>query len=69
MKNYFLKLLYQTLFTKIDEEPISPQYSVANGDLNPNCVPMADFYFENDKGHFQDKASFVGLNDYGIGRG
>ncbi|MBC7407717.1 MAG: CRTAC1 family protein, partial [Arcicella sp.] len=42
---------------------------VSNGDLNPNCVPMADFYFENDKGHFQEKASFVGLNDYGIGRG
>ena len=26
---------------------------VANGDLNPNCVPMADFYFENKQGKFQ----------------
>ncbi len=42
---------------------------VANGDLNPNCVPMADFYFENVNGHFQDKARAYGLNDYGIGRG
>lgn len=42
---------------------------VSNGDLNPNCVPMADFYFENTNGHFQDKAPFNGLNDYGIGRG
>lgn len=42
---------------------------VANGDLNPNCVPMADFYFQNTNGRFQDVAYAVGLNDYGIGRG
>lgn len=45
---------------------------VANGDLNPNCVPMADFYFKNDinaGGRFADIAGLVGLNDYGIGRG
>ena len=42
---------------------------VSNGDLNPNCVPMADFYFENNNGHFTDNARAVGLNDYGIGRG
>ena len=42
---------------------------VANGDLNPNCVPMADFYFENIGGKFQDHASAYGLADYGIGRG
>ncbi len=42
---------------------------VANGDLNPNCQPMADFYFENQNGHFQDNARAYGLNDYGIGRG
>ncbi|MCY7359729.1 MAG: CRTAC1 family protein [Rudanella sp.] len=42
---------------------------VANGDLNPNCVPMADFYFENQNGHFQDNSRAYGLNDYGIGRG
>jgi len=42
---------------------------VANGDLNPNCVAMADFYFENTGGKFQDKARAYGLADYGIGRG
>lgn len=42
---------------------------VANGDLNPNCVPMADFYFENLGNKFQDKALAYGLADYGIGRG
>ncbi|MDN5202200.1 CRTAC1 family protein [Fulvivirgaceae bacterium BMA10] len=42
---------------------------VANGDLNPNCVPMADFYFENDGNRFTEKARAIGLNDYGIGRG
>jgi enediyne biosynthesis protein E4 len=42
---------------------------VSNGDLNPNCQPMANFYFQNDKGKFNEIASQVGLNDYGIGRG
>ncbi|MDI9875644.1 CRTAC1 family protein [Flectobacillus rivi] len=42
---------------------------VVNGDLNPNCVPMADFYFENNKGKFIDLAGLKGVNDYGIGRG
>jgi len=42
---------------------------VANGDLNPNCVPMADFYFENLGNKFEDHARAVGLADYGIGRG
>ena len=42
---------------------------VSNGDLNPNCMPMANFYFENIGGRFVDHASQVGLADYGIGRG
>lgn len=42
---------------------------VANGDLNPNDVPLADYYFENDKNAFTEIAPVVGLNDYGIGRG
>ncbi len=42
---------------------------VANGDLNPNCTPMANFYFENEGGTFREIASQVGLNDYGMGRG
>lgn len=42
---------------------------VSNGDLNPNCHPMSDFYFENNNGIFLDKAHEYGLADYGIGRG
>ncbi len=42
---------------------------VVNGDLNPNCVPMVNLYFENEQNKFKEIASEVGLNDYGIGRG
>lgn len=42
---------------------------VANGDLNPNDVPQANFYFENTAGHFKERAYEIGLNDYGVGRG
>ncbi len=42
---------------------------VANGDLNPNSIPMADAYFENQNGTFRENARALGLNDYGIGRG
>lgn len=42
---------------------------MANGDLNPNCVPMADFYFENLGNRFEEKARSKGLADYGVGRG
>ncbi len=42
---------------------------VANGDLNPNCTPIADFLFDNVNGKFIDKAREKGLNDYGIARG
>ena len=42
---------------------------VANGDLNPNCVPMYNFYFENIDGTFKEKSYAVGLKDYGISRG
>jgi hypothetical protein len=42
---------------------------VSNGDLNPNCVPMANFYFENTGGTFREVAQDMGLADYGIGRG
>ncbi len=42
---------------------------VANGDLNPNCVPMGNFLFENMVDRFQDNARVAGVNDYGMGRG
>ncbi|WP_405379686.1 CRTAC1 family protein [Maribacter sp. LLG6340-A2] len=42
---------------------------VANGDLNPNCTPMGNFYFENNKGSFTESGREYGINDYGIGRG
>lgn len=42
---------------------------VANGDLNPNCTPMGDFYFENLGGRFEEKGRIMGVSDYGIGRG
>ena len=42
---------------------------VSNGDLNPNCVPMANYYFENVGGRFEDHAREKGLNGYEIGRG
>ncbi|CAM4083858.1 CRTAC1 family protein [Zobellia nedashkovskayae] len=42
---------------------------VSNGDLNPNCTPMGNFYFENENAAFTEKGRSKGLNDYGIGRG
>ncbi|MCB9281295.1 MAG: CRTAC1 family protein [Lewinellaceae bacterium] len=42
---------------------------VSNGDLNPNDVPMANFYFVNKDGKFEESARAAGLNDYGVGRG
>ncbi len=42
---------------------------VANGDLNPNCTPMDNFYYENVENRFKQVAFKVGLNDYGLGRG
>lgn len=42
---------------------------VANGDLNPNCTPMGNFYFENEGFKFIEKGRESGTNDYGIGRG
>ena len=42
---------------------------VANGDLNPNCVPMYNFFFENINGQFKEQSVKFGLKDYGVGRG
>lgn len=42
---------------------------VSNGDLNPNCVPMDNFFYLNEGEKFEQIAYKVGLNNYGIGRG
>ncbi len=42
---------------------------VSNGDLNPYCTPMGNYYFENDKGKITEASVGSGLKDYGIGRG
>lgn len=42
---------------------------VCNGDLNPNCTPMANYMFENIKGSYKDVGRAANVNDYGIGRG
>lgn len=42
---------------------------VSNGDLNPNCVPMGNHYFENIGGKFEEKGRIKGVGDFGVGRG
>ncbi len=64
----FFAISWGTNFADFDHDGDVDLF-VANGDLNPNCVPMADFYFENLGKKFQDNARAAGLADYGIGRG
>jgi hypothetical protein len=42
---------------------------VSNGDLNPNCTPMGNFYFENNTSTFTERGRELNINDYGVGRG
>lgn len=42
---------------------------VNNGDLNPNCTPMGNFYFRNEDGKFVESGREMGVNGYGVGRG
>ena len=65
---YYLSISWGANFADFDHDGDLDLY-VSNGDLNPNCVPMADFYFENANGTFTEKARAIGVNDYGIGRG
>lgn len=64
----FVSISWGAVFADFDHDTDVDLYAT-NGDLNPNDVPMANFYFENEAGRFRDRAHEVGLNDYGLGRG
>ncbi len=65
---HYITISWGANFADFDHDGDLDLY-VSNGDLNPNCVPMADFYFENNNNQFTEKARAMGVNDYGIGRG
>ncbi len=64
----FISISWGANFADFDQDGDLDLF-VSNGDLNPNCVPMANFYYENKNGQFTDLAYKYGLADYGIGRG
>lgn len=65
---YYITISWGANFADFDHDGDLDLF-VANGDLNPNCVPMGNFYFENENGIFKEKGREMGVNDYGIGRG
>ncbi len=65
---YYFAISWGANFADFDHDGDLDLY-VSNGDLNPYCTPMANFYFENNGSKFTDKGREKGVNDYGIGRG
>lgn len=68
MGTYNLSISWGANFADFDHDTDLDLF-VSNGDLNPNCTPMGNFYFENSQTHFIDRARALNIGDYGVGRG
>ncbi|HNP22969.1 MAG TPA: CRTAC1 family protein [Panacibacter sp.] len=64
----FMAISWGANFADFDQDGDVDLFA-ANGDLNPNCNPMASFYFENNNGKFTEHALSYGLANYSICRG